>query len=536
MAAAPPPSVDALLRAAGGVVRRPPAAPAAPAGDVRHDAREVRTGDAFVALRGDAHDGHRWLPEVAAAGAALLVGTDAAALDDLVTRLAAGVPAAAGPGVVQVADGRDALWHICRARYAAEVGDLPLIGVTGTNGKTTTCWIVEAILRAAGGRPGVLGTVSYRFGATEAPSSHTTPESPALWRLLAGMRRDGATHVVMEVSSHAIVQRRVHGAPFGVTAFTNLTQDHLDFHPTFEEYWLAKRRLFLEVAPGAPAVVNVDDQHGAALAAELGARAVRTSAEGAPGAEVAPLDTPALDVSGIRCTLRTPAGTVEVRSPLLGTHNLANLCTAAGIAAAAGVPAAGIAAGIAALRGVPGRLERVAAGGGAPAPDVFVDYAHTPDALARVLAAVRPYATGRLVVLFGCGGDRDAGKRPLMGAAAVERADVVVVTSDNPRTEDPLRIIDDIRPGLAGAGPAVEVHVEPDRRAAIALALALARPGDVVVLAGKGHETYQIVGTLRHPFDDRQIATELLERANLGRAKDGEIDPAAAPPGRRSPV
>jgi len=512
MGAAAPPTVDALVRAAGGIVRRAPAAPGAAAGDVRHDAREVRAGDAFVALRGDAHDGHRWLPEVAAAGAALLVGTDAAALDDVVTRLDAGVPAAAGPGVVQVADGRDALWHLCRARYAAEVGDLPLLGVTGTNGKTTTCWIVEAILRAAGGRPGVLGTVSYRFGATEAPSSHTTPESPALWRLLAGMRRDGATHVVMEVSSHAIVQRRVHGAPFAVTAFTNLTQDHLDFHPTFEEYWLAKRRLFLEVAPGAPAVVNVDDPRGAGLAAELGARAVRTSAEGAPGAEVAPLDAPALDVSGIRCTLRTPAGAVEVRSALLGAHNLANLCTAAGIAAAAGVPAAGIAAGIAALRGVPGRLERVAAGG-ARAPDVFVDYAHTPDALARVLAAVRPYTSGRLIVLFGCGGDRDPGKRALMGAVAVERADAVVVTSDNPRTEDPLRIIDDIRPGLAAAGAGVDVHVEPDRRAAIALALALARPGDVVVLAGKGHETYQIVGTRRHPFDDRLIAAEALERA-----------------------
>ncbi|HEV8322651.1 MAG TPA: UDP-N-acetylmuramoyl-L-alanyl-D-glutamate--2,6-diaminopimelate ligase [Myxococcota bacterium] len=532
-----------LLQAAAGTVLHAPAGDP-DVGDVRHDSREVRPGDLFVALRGDARDGHRHLDEVAVAGAAAVVGTDAAALQALVTSH----PALAA-AVVQVADGREALWRLCRARYRDDLGDLALLGVTGTNGKTTVCFVVESILAAARRRPGVLGTVSYRFAGREEPASHTTPEAPALWRLLAAMRRDGATDAVMEVSSHALALRRADGVPFAVTAFTNLTQDHLDFHSTFKDYWRAKRRLFTEVAPQAPAVVNVDDPTGAGLAAELGARAVRTSAEGLAGAEVAPVDRPALDVAGIRCTLRTPAGDVQVRSPLLGAHNLANLCTAAGMAAAAGVGAAAIAAGIAALPGVPGRLERVAppapagvralaAPGGAPGvpvaaaaaaaaaapaapapapapaltrPHVFVDYAHTPDALARVLAAMRPHTAGRLVVMFGCGGDRDGAKRPLMGAVATQRADVVVVTSDNPRTEDPAKIIDDIRPGL-GAGPA-EVHVEPDRRAAIALALHLARPGDVVLLAGKGHETYQILGTRRVPFDDRVVAAALLAEA-----------------------
>jgi UDP-N-acetylmuramoyl-L-alanyl-D-glutamate--2,6-diaminopimelate ligase len=390
-------------------------------------------------------------------------------------------------------------------------------GVTGTNGKTTITYLVEACAQAAGLPIGVLGTVTLRFPGAERPATHTTPESTAIQATLAEMRAAGAKAAVLEVSSHALAQERVAGIRFAVAGFTNLTRDHLDYHGDMERYFAAKRRLFAEhLAPDGTAVVNARDPFGARLADQLGPGR-RVWRYGTRDADDLRAEGLVLGLDGIHTTLATPLGPVPVRSPLVGAHNVENLLCAAGMALALGVPPDAVARGLSASLGAPGRLERVDGRG----VSVFVDYAHTDDALARVLEALRALSPRRLLCVFGCGGDRDPGKRPLMGAVAAAGADLAIVTSDNPRTERPDAIIDAILPGLerAGARRVTEAEalagargylVEADRRAAIALAVRLARAGDAVLLAGKGHEDYQIVGTTKHHLSDREEARRAL--------------------------
>jgi UDP-N-acetylmuramoyl-L-alanyl-D-glutamate--2,6-diaminopimelate ligase len=422
--------------------------------------------------------------------------------------------------VLLIASARRAL-AVAAANLHGRPGErLALCGVTGTKGKTTVTYLVEACAAAAGVPCGVIGTVNVRLPGRTLPASHTTPDAAELQEILAAMLEAGARVAVLEVSSHALDQERVAGLPFRVAGFTNLGRDHLDYHPDLASYFGAKLRLFTErLVPDGVAVVNAADAHGARLAALLRASGRTAWRFGVPGAEIAARDV-TIDVSGIRAVVATPRGDVPVASPLVGAHNLDNLLLAAGLALALGFPPAAVSAGLSASRGAPGRLERIDGRG----VSAFVDYAHTPDSLSAACAALRALSPRRLLVVFGCGGDRDRGKRPLMGRAAGLAADLVVVTSDNPRTEEPGAIIEAIVPGVAEAGlprlsraQALEggrgFSVEEDRRAAIALALAAARPGDVVLIAGKGHEDHQIVGAERRPFDAREEA-----RRGLGAA------------------
>ncbi|TMA40690.1 MAG: UDP-N-acetylmuramoyl-L-alanyl-D-glutamate--2,6-diaminopimelate ligase [Deltaproteobacteria bacterium] len=478
------------------------------------DSRAVRPGEAFFALPGLRTDGRRHVAEAVARGARAIVAEGEVAAKG-------SVPVVSVTGVRRVL-----------ARAAARLGGEPsagltLVGVTGTNGKTSTTFILEAIWLAAGLRAGVIGTVGYRFGGLDRPAPLTTPEAPVLQGLLAEMRRAGTTHVAMEVSSHALAQERVVGCRFDAAVFTNLTRDHLDFHGDVERYYRAKAGLFLEhlAAGGKPdpvAVVNVDDPAGARLADEVRTRCLRVGRTEHADVRSFEIET---TLAGTRGVLSLGGRRLPFRTRLVGAPQVENILGAAAAAWALGVPSEAIAAGLAAVAPPPGRLERF----DGPGFTVMVDYAHTPDALARVLAVLRPLTRGRLVVVFGCGGDRDPGKRPMMGEAAARLSDVVVLTSDNPRTEDPLRILEAIEAGIRRAGmptlgrPAASGRgylVEPDRRAAIALATGLARSGDLVLVAGKGHEDYQIVGHEKRHLDDREEVRRALGNEDAGRLEE----------------
>jgi UDP-N-acetylmuramyl-tripeptide synthetase len=460
---------------------------------VSDDSRQIGPGDVFVAVRGLTVDGHDFAPVAVRRGAAALVVDHA-------------LPELAVPQVVCPDTARALGWLVARA--AGRPADrMVLVGVTGTNGKTTTTYLLESMLAHAGQRPGVIGTVSYRYAGTCAAAPFTTPTPALLHDLLGQMASAGTSHVVMETSSAALAMERLEGISFQVAAFTNLTQDHLDVHATLEAYFAAKTKLFRErLAPGAAAVAMVDDRSGCgqALLSQCppGTRTFRVSRRGKDAEVVVVSATSSL--AGIQATLRTPRGMLDVRSPgLFGDYNVENLALAVAVGEALGLSPGAIAGGIASLPGVPGRVERVRNPHGI---DVFVDYAHTPDALERVLAALRPLVRGRLIAVFGCGGDRDRTKRPQMGAIVARDADVAVVTSDNPRTEEPESIIRMIQGGMTGAR--AKVVVEADRRRAIALAVDEAQPsaGDVILIAGKGHEDYQILGQTKIHFDDREEA------------------------------
>ncbi|MBX3275830.1 MAG: UDP-N-acetylmuramoyl-L-alanyl-D-glutamate--2,6-diaminopimelate ligase [Sandaracinaceae bacterium] len=461
---------------------------------VRHDSREVEPGDLFVAIPGRTTDGARFV------AAALARGAVAVAAEE---RLAIDAPQ------LHVADARRSLGALAAVVYGDPTRALAVVGVTGTNGKTTTTWLLDEALRALGARPALLGTIESRGPGVREPAPYTTPEGDAIARFARAVLDAGATHLAMEVSSHALAQHRADAVAFRVAAFTNLTQDHLDFHETMEAYFAAKARLFVELAPQA-AVVALDDPYGARLAAEHRAgELVRVSREGRADAEVRVIEA-ALGRDGIRARIAVRGAEVELVSPLLGGHNLDNLLTALGCLVALGYAPAAAADALGAARGAPGRLERV---DGLAGVAVLVDYAHTPDALARALDALAPITPGRRIVVFGCGGDRDAAKRPRMGEAAASRADVALVTSDNPRTEDPHAILAAIEPAVAARLPAADLaraargyEVIEDRALAIRRALSVARPGDTVLIAGKGHEDYQIRGTTKHHFDDREEA------------------------------
>jgi UDP-N-acetylmuramoyl-L-alanyl-D-glutamate--2,6-diaminopimelate ligase len=476
-------------------------------GGVHHDSREVEPRDLFVALPGRDADGGRFAADAVARGAAAVLTERE-------------LPLLAVPQLV-VADPRRWLALAAAAVYGHPTFALDVVGVTGTNGKTTVTSLVEQALAAMPGVvPASLGTVAMRGPGFSRPASHTTPEGDAIARFAQEVLRLGATHLVMEVSSHALALSRVEAVRFRVAAFTNLTRDHLDFHGTMEAYAAAKERLFFDLGPGA-SVLNVSDPHGASLAARLlGRNLWRCAITPDADAEIRVLRW-SMDVDGLRADVATPRGEVTLRSPLLGAHNLENLVVALGCGLALDLDAEAFAVALGRATGAPGRLERVADPRGVT---VLVDYAHTPDALARALAAVRPVTRGRLLCVFGCGGDRDRGKRSAMGEAAGRGADLAIVTSDNPRTEDPDAILTDITPGVAASGQAAIALAElatasrghvrlVDRRAAIGAAIAAARPGDTVLIAGKGHEDYQIVGTTRHAFDDRVVAREAIAAA-----------------------
>ncbi len=426
-----------------------------------------------------------------------------------------GLPAGAE---VEVASVRAAMGPLAAAACGHPSRKLAVLGVTGTNGKTTTTWLLEAIARTAGIRPGVIGTIGARIDGVELPGERTTPEATELQPLLARMVEAGVGLAAIEVSSHALVMHRVDGTRFAAACFTNLSHDHLDFHAGLEEYFEAKALLFDPARTGA-AAANLDDPHGAEIArrAEAAGLAVLGFGLDAPSAAVRAAGLEA-GPGGNRFQLVTPYGQAQVRSPLVGRFNASNALAAAATALAAGLDVEAIAAGLSAPLVVPGRMERVDAG--QPFP-VLVDYAHTPDGLEQVLRAARPLAgpdSGRVVVVFGCGGDRDRAKRPAMGKAAAALADVLVVTSDNPRSEDPAAIIGEV---VAGIPSGVHPVIEADRRRAIALAVADRRAEDVVVVAGKGHESGQTAGGVTIPFDDRAVARDELARAGYTAAVDG---------------
>jgi len=473
-----------------------------------YDSRTVAPGDLFVALPGSDHDGHDYLAEAARLGAAAL----------LVER----VPAES-PGdlpIVRVADTRRALAPIARCFFGDPAAELDLIGVTGTNGKTSTTYLVESILRRTGRRVGLVGTVEIRHPGERLRAVNTTPESLDLQRTLRAMRTNQVDAVVMEVSSHGLELGRVAGCRFRVAAITNLSPEHLDFHGDMDAYLDAKLRLFREhLRPDAAAVVNLDDPRAGAFcdaAREAGARLWTTATSG--DADVT-LEHADVTLEGTRARMRIGSEALDLDVPLLGDFNLENLRVAVAIAHALGVAPEAIAAGVADCPQVPGRLERVP---GAPdEPTILVDYAHTPDAVEKVLRTVRPLASHRLITVFGCGGDRDRTKRPLMARAVAQFSDRTVATSDNPRTEDPLAILAEVEAGLDALARVsaddldasdASYCVEPDRRAAIELAIRIARADDTVVIAGKGHEDYQIVGRERLPFDDRREARRALDR------------------------
>jgi UDP-N-acetylmuramoyl-L-alanyl-D-glutamate--2,6-diaminopimelate ligase len=485
---------------------------------VGHDSRTVTPGFLFVCIRGFRHDGHAFIADAASRGAAaVMVERDPATL---------AIPESIS--VIRVPDGRVALAAAACRFFDNPSASLRLVGITGTNGKTTTTYLVEAILGAAGRMTGLLGTIEYRCGTVSFPGERTTPEASDLQSLLHRMKGLGAWGAVMEVSSHSLSLHRVDGCEFDVGIFTNLTQDHLDFHKTMQGYAEAKARLFQMLgrerkkAGDAAAVLNADDPWSPFMQGQTRARVIRFSLTGDADLRVRAMS---LTLAGIRATVESPWGRLEIASPLVGGHNLANILGAAAACLHLGVERGAVEKGLASLRAVPGRFQKVDAG---QPFGVVVDYAHTPDALERVLQIAREFTSGRVIALFGCGGDRDRGKRPLMGEAAARLADYVVLTSDNPRSEDPQAILEEIEAGVQKACAGSERHATiGDRREAIRVALTRAKPGDLVVIAGKGHETYQVLRDRTIPFDDRVVAKEAL--AALGYAPTG----GGPPPGSR---
>jgi UDP-N-acetylmuramyl-tripeptide synthetase len=418
---------------------------------------------------------------------------------------------------VQVPDAREAL----AAFSAAVLGDpsarLQLVGVTGTNGKTTTTYLIDAALRACGHRTGLLGTIQYRIADRLAEAVRTTPEASDLQGLFAEMVEAGCSHAVMEVSSHSLALKRVHGLAFHVAVFTNLTRDHLDFHGDMDTYFAAKRVLFdTLLRRDGHAVINADDDRAGELRAAARGGVTTYSLREGSGADLVAREV-TLSLEGTRFVARTPLAELPVHTSLIGRYNVSNVLAALGAALALGLPPEKALLGIASVGGVPGRMEPVQAGQDFT---VVVDYAHTDDALRNLLETVRDLRPRRLLTVFGCGGDRDRTKRSLMGAVASRLSDVVVVTSDNPRSEPPEAIVEEILAGMGNGGRKAERHVRLDRREAIGLALEMAGAGDAVVIAGKGHETYQVLRDRTIPFDDRQVARDFLTRrpAKSGKA------------------
>jgi UDP-N-acetylmuramoyl-L-alanyl-D-glutamate--2,6-diaminopimelate ligase len=469
---------------------------------VEYDSRRVKPGCAFVAMRGESSDGNKFIDQAIAAGAVAVV-TDSA---DEKPR--------PNVGWAVVPSGRRALARVSANFYKKPAERIAITGITGTNGKSTTAFLAESILIAAGRKSALIGTIEYHVAGKVLPAPHTTPEALELNRIFSEALSQGATDAVMEVSSHALAQERIYGVPFDAAVFTNLTRDHLDYHKTMEEYFAAKRVLFDGCGTDAPraVVTNVDDEYGAKLAEFSRKRSSLVLKYGWDRGDLR-AEKVGITTRGTRFDLVMPEEKIAVFSALIGRVNVYNILAAAGACYARGCNADAIATGIGRLACVPGRFERVDCG---QPFTVVVDYAHTDDALRNLTALARELisaAKGRVLTVFGCGGDRDRKKRPLMGEAAGRGSDFVVLTSDNPRSEDPLAIMNDTVVGLQKTG--VKYSVEADRRKAIALAIGEARPGDIVLLAGKGHEKVQVTRTGAAPFDDLAVAREALRGAGF---------------------
>ena len=478
---------------------------------IHNDSRDVKPGGLFIAVKGFKTDGHDYIDLAFERGAAAVVAQEKI------------------PGrqmIVEVSDTRRAMASIAARFYNEPSLSLCLIGITGTNGKTTTAFILESILSRAGHSVGVIGTVNYRYMGKIYNTSVTTPESIDLQEILSRMGSAGVTHVIMEVSSHGIDLQRVRNSHFDVGVFTNLTQDHLDYHKTMGRYFACKRRFFTRILNSGPkastsaAVINLDDPRGQSLCDAVTYRVVTTAKD--TSADVCSADL-VQSITGITGTLKIEGKPYPFTSALAGSFNVENILSAAGAAHSIGIDPSAIVEGIEECRGVPGRLERVEPAFGR---HVFVDYAHTPDALVSILKTLKARAPGRIITVVGCGGDRDRSKRPIMAEIAVSFSDLAIITSDNPRSEDPQAIIVDMVNGIdrnlyAELGPEFKsgdlksqkaFHVEPDRRKALEKAVLASNPGDILVAAGKGHENYQILkgGTIH--FDDREILAEALAR------------------------
>lgn len=468
---------------------------------VAYDSRHVTPGTLFVAIKGLKTDGHLYTKDAMAQGAAALLIEDGSAAE----ASSSNVP------VMTVPDSRKAMARVAVNYYGAPSKRLRLLGVTGTNGKTTTTYLIKSILEGWNRKVGLIGTVSYSNGERVLEASHTTPEALEFQGLLREMADNGCEYAVTEVSSHALALKRVYGTDFRTAVFTNLTQDHLDFHADMEDYFRAKAILFSDLSPRNRAVINIDDPYGKRLTGmtkgSLYTYGLNSDAD-LRGKNVH------LNMDGLEFDAVTPAGPVHIKSGLVGIYNVYNILAAIGAALSFKVPLEKIASGIAAVTSVPGRFEKIDSGLGF---GVVVDYAHTENALRLLLEAAKGFAPRRTIVVFGCGGDRDKGKRPLMGKAAVELGDYVIVTSDNPRTEDPGKIIEGIEAGIKEAMNTASKRASgyrliPDRRSAIEEAIHVAKEGDLVVIAGKGHECYQIIGCEKFHFDDREEAREAIRK------------------------
>ena len=475
---------------------------------VEYDSRRVKPGSLFVAMRGESSDGNRFIDQAIQAGAVAII------TDSPKEQPREGVAWALVP------HGRRALARISQNFYKRPAERITVTGITGTNGKSTTAFLIESIFGAADRKSALIGTIEYHVAGKIYPAPHTTPEALELARLFNEALGEGATEVVMEVSSHALAQQRVFGIPFDVAVFTNLTRDHLDYHKTMDEYFKAKRILFegCGTEPPRAVVTNLDDEYGVQLAKFSGKRSSVVLTYGWDRGDFH-AEKPEITSRGTRFEMITPNEKLSIFSPLIGRVNVYNILAAAAASFARGCKGDAIARGVASLTHVPGRFQRIDCG---QPFTVVVDYAHTDDALRNLNALAREFVTrngagARVIMLFGCGGDRDRAKRPLMGEAAGRGSDFVVLTSDNPRSEDPRGIINDALVGLQKTG--TKYTVEADRRKAIALAISEARPGDIVLLAGKGHEKVQVTREGSHPFDDVQVASEALQSAGFECAK-----------------
>jgi UDP-N-acetylmuramoyl-L-alanyl-D-glutamate--2,6-diaminopimelate ligase len=464
---------------------------AIPIKGISYDSRMAKKGHLFVAIRGEKTDGDLFIRDALRLGASAVASEKEIELQGQLATL-------------RVADARRFLAQISLLYFGDPASHLKLAAITGTNGKTTSSYLMESVYREAGLRSCLIGTIGIKIDGKPFPTIHTTPESPDLMFFLNQAVAGGCTHGVLEVSSHALALKRVFGTKFTVGVFTNLTPDHLDFHKDMESYYQAKRLLFLSENENRIefAVTNIDDPYGRRLASEIHCPMLTFGFD--PSANVRTLES-RYRSDGTDLIILTPAGKMELTSPLVGQTNVYNIMAVVGASLALRIDVSAIHRGIEVLRGVPGRMESINAG---QPFTVIVDYAHTPDALKKLLETIADLPHGKIITVFGCGGDRDRTKRPIMGEIAAQISDSVIATSDNPRTEDPLQILAEIKAGLT-KGPA-EFTVIPDRREAIRQAFSLAGTGDVVVIAGKGHETYQTIGTQSFPFDDRLVAKELI--------------------------
>ncbi len=473
---------------------------------LNYDSRKIKSGNLFVAVKGNALDGHRFIPAAVENGAkAVITEEDINISPDI--------------AVVKVKNSRRDLSKLADRFYGYPFKNMDVAGVTGTNGKTTITYILESILSAAGKNTGVIGTINSRFSDKVKPSSVTTPESLDLMHTAREMADEGVTNLVMEVSSHAIHQKRTVDLPFRVAMFTNLSRDHLDYHNSMDSYFEAKSELFRNLPDSVNgrkswAVINTDDPRGEELCKLTKAGVLTYGLNGNPDLKAADIKA---DLEGLRAVLNTPEGDIEIKSPLIGRVNIYNILAAAGAAIASGVSLNTVAEGVYNLKNVPGRLESVPNRAGL---SIVVDYSHTPDALLKAQENLRPFVKGRLITVFGCGGDRDKGKRYDMGLCAGENSDIVLVTSDNPRTEDPDFIIGQIEKGVIESGmkkskwPEVingTYLIESDRSEAIKKAVSIAGKDDTILIAGKGHEDYQIMGTTKRYFDDREEARKAVD-------------------------